>query len=193
MAESINLSVFASGSGTNAENIIKYFSGHKNINVNLVLSNKPYAGVLKRAQKLNVPAFVFDKNMVDSPGKMLEVLQSFNTDWIILAGYLWLVPKYLIDAYHQRILNIHPALLPKHGGKGMYGHHVHRSVLENNEKETGITIHYIDDAYDRGEIVFQAKCPVYGSDNVETLAQRVHELEYKYFPKVIEDTVLADV
>jgi phosphoribosylglycinamide formyltransferase-1 len=185
-----NLAIFASGSGTNAENIIKYFSTRKTARVSLVLSNKADAFVLKRAELLNVPALFFDRNDFYNSEKVTGYLESFNIDFIVLAGFLWLVPENILVRYNGRIINIHPALLPLYGGKGMYGDAVHKSVILNKESESGITIHYVNDIYDSGDIIFQARCKVDPDDTPETLAAKVHALEYKYFPRVIEDVVL---
>lgn len=180
-----NIAIMASGTGTNAENIIKYFSNQKTARVSLVLSNKRNAMVLKRAEALQVDALFFDYNDFYVTGKVRELLFQHNIDFIVLAGFLWLVPEHLIERYPQRIINIHPALLPKYGGRGMYGDAVHRAVIANGEKESGITIHFVNMHYDDGDIIFQARCPVNPDDTPETLASRVHELEYKHFPRVI--------
>lgn len=184
------IGVFASGSGTNTEHIVHYFRSHNYIRVGLILCNKPHAGVIERAKKLDIPYCVFDREMFKDAGHMLGVLRDHDIDWIVLAGFLWLVPAYLVQAYPDKIVNIHPALLPKYGGKGMYGERVHQAVLENGEKETGITIHYVNNEYDRGEIIFQRSCDVLSGDTTEELAKRVHELEYKYYPEVIEQVIL---
>lgn len=184
-----NIAIFASGSGTNAENIIKYFSTRDTAKVILVLSNRREAYVLKRAEALKINTVFFERReFYDSP-KVLEHLLEYKIDFIVLAGFLWLVPGNIIEFYKGRIINIHPALLPKHGGKGMYGEKVHHAVIAGKEKESGITIHYVDSHYDEGSIIFQAKCRVEERDTPETLASKVHELEYKYFPAVIEDLI----
>lgn len=185
-----NIAIFASGSGTNAENIIKYFSNRKSAKVTLVLSNKSEALVLKRAAALNVETIFFDRKDFYSSSRVIDSLLSGNIDFIVLAGFLWLVPPDILEQYHNRIVNIHPALLPSYGGKGMYGDIVHRSVISNREKESGITIHYVNEKYDDGDIIFQARCTVEKNDTPESLAAKVHSLEYKYFPGVIEDLVL---
>ena len=185
-----NISIFASGSGTNAENIIKYFSNTKTARVNLILSNKPEAMVLKRAEALNTETFVFDYTDFYKTGKVLEKLRNSNTDFIVLAGFLWLVPAEIIDHYAGRIINIHPALLPAYGGKGMYGDAVHKAVISRGDTVSGITIHYVDTHYDQGSIVFQAKCRIEPGDTPEILASKVHHLEYKHFPRVIEELVM---
>lgn len=184
-----NIAIFASGSGTNAENIIKYFSNKNCAKVSLVLSNKPQALVLKRAEALNVPALFFDRKQLYESGDVSGYLTLYKIDFIVLAGFLWLVPENMIEKYRGRIINIHPALLPAHGGKGMYGDIVHRSVIENREKVSGITIHYVNDKYDEGDIIFQARCKVDPRDTPETLAQKVHSLEYMHYPRIIEELV----
>jgi len=185
-----NIAIFASGSGTNAENIIKYFSNKKSAKVRLVLSNRREAFVLKRAAAHNVKTVFFERAEFYHSDKILDYLISENIDFVVLAGFLWLVPDNILRKYEGRIINIHPALLPAHGGKGMYGEKVHRSVIESKEPESGITIHYVNQKYDEGDIIFQARCKVDTSDTVDSLAIKVHALEYEYFPKVIEDLIL---
>ena len=180
-----NISILASGNGTNAENIIRYFSNEKKAKVTLVLSNKPQAKVLERAATLGVDAFFFDRSQFYETGEVLMILRRRETDLVVLAGFLWLVPEDVLEAFRGRIVNIHPALLPRFGGKGMYGDRVHRAVLEAGCKESGITIHYVNEKYDSGDIIFQARCPVLPDDDVNTLAERVHALEYKHYPEVI--------
>ena len=184
------LAIFASGSGTNAENIIQYFQNKPQISVSCVCANRPDAYVVERAKKHDIPVLVFSRDEFYRSEKVLLHLRDNGTDWIILAGFLWLVPGYLISAYSGRIINIHPALLPKYGGKGMYGARVHQAVIENRDPVTGISIHYVNNEYDRGSIIFQATCPVMPDDTPETLAARVHQLEYEHFPKVIEQEIL---
>lgn len=185
----MNLAILASGSGTNAENIIKYFSKHSAIQVKEVLSNKKEAYVHNRAKNLGIPSSAFSKSdFRDS--SFLERLA--NVDYIILAGFLWLIPEYLINAFPNRIINIHPALLPKFGGKGMYGHHVHTAVIEAGERESGITIHLVNEEYDRGEVLFQAKCEIENGETAESLAKKIHQLEYDHFPKVIMNYILPN-
>jgi phosphoribosylglycinamide formyltransferase-1 len=180
-----NISILASGNGTNAENIIRYFSNEKKAKVTLVLSNKPQAKVLERAATLGIDAFFFDRSQFYDTGEVLMILRRRETDLVVLAGFLWLVPEDVLEAFRGRIVNIHPALLPRFGGKGMYGDRVHRAVLEAGCKESGITIHYVNEKYDSGDIIFQARCPVLPDDDVNTLAERVHALEYKHYPEVI--------
>ena len=185
-----NLVIFASGSGSNAENIIRYFATKPDFCVKKIYCNVPGAYVLERARQLQVPACVFTREEFRNPDKLLRRLQDEGTDFIVLAGFLWLVPPCITAAYPNRIVNIHPALLPAYGGKGMYEHHVHEAVLAAGEQQSGITIHYVNDRYDSGDIIFQATCPVLPDDTPDTLAARVHELEYQHFPRVIEETVL---
>ena len=189
-----NIVIFASGAGTNAENIIRYFSNEKKAKVILVLSNKPQAMVLERAAAFGVDSFFFDHKQFYETEEVLFTLQRRNADLIVLAGFLWLVPSRIIEEYKGRIVNIHPALLPRFGGKGMYGDRVHRAVLDAGCTESGITIHYVNERYDLGDIIFQAKCPVLPGDNEDTLAARVHALEYEHYPVVISKLIdtLAD-
>jgi phosphoribosylglycinamide formyltransferase-1 len=186
-----NIAIFASGSGTNAENIIRYFSNKNSAKVSLVLSNKRQAMVLKRAEAHNITSIFFDQNDFYVSGKVLELLEKYEIDFIVLAGFLWLVPAKIIEKYRGRIINIHPALLPSYGGKGMYGDAVHRSVIANSDPESGITIHFVNDRYDEGDIIFQARCKVDPDDTPESLAHKVHALEYAHFPQVIEKLILG--
>ncbi|MFW5889802.1 MAG: phosphoribosylglycinamide formyltransferase [Marinilabiliaceae bacterium] len=180
-----NIVLFASGSGTNAENIALFFRTLPDAEVSCILSNRPDAGVLERARKLNIETKVFDREMFFTSRQVLDFLLDINPHLIVLAGFLWLVPGHIVEAFPRRIVNIHPALLPKYGGKGMYGERVHQAVIDNGEKETGITIHYVNEEYDDGDIIFQARCPVDTGDTPESLAKKVHELEYKHYPRVI--------
>lgn len=184
-----NIAIFASGSGTNAENIIRYFSNRSSARVCLVLSNRREAYVLKRAASLDVPSVFFDRNDFYEKGTVLELLREHGIDFIVLAGFLWLVPNDILSAYEGRIVNIHPALLPGYGGRGMYGDRVHEAVIKSGDRQSGITIHYVNSNYDEGDIIFQAACPVLDGDSPAELASRVHALEYKHFPAVIEDLV----
>ena len=174
-----NIAIFASGSGTNAENIIEYFSTKNSAKVTLVLSNKRQAMVLKRAGKHNVKGIFFERDDFYVYGKVLDSLLIHKIDFIVLAGFLWLVPESIIETYHGRIVNIHPALLPRYGGKGMYGEAVHKAVIENRDSESGITIHYVNSHYDEGDIIFQAKCRVEPTDTPDSLAGKIHALEYQ--------------
>ncbi|MFO7656804.1 MAG: phosphoribosylglycinamide formyltransferase [Bacteroidales bacterium] len=185
----INLAVFASGSGTNAENLIRYFSDNSNIRVTRVLTNNPEAYVLERVKKYNIETLVFNRGEFYETDLIPDDLKKNEIHWIILAGFLWLVPDNIIKAYPGRIINIHPALLPKYGGKGMYGDKVHQAVLASGEKESGITIHYVNNEYDKGNIIFQARCKTHSSDTAKTLAERVHDLEYKHYPGVVEKII----
>ncbi|MDP1814266.1 MAG: phosphoribosylglycinamide formyltransferase [Leadbetterella sp.] len=187
----IKIAIFASGSGSNAERIVEFFNAKDEIEVSLILTNNPTAGVIERAQRLNIPVVIFNKKDFSKTDKIVEMLQLQSIDWVILAGFLWLVPKNLIKAFENRIINIHPALLPKYGGKGMWGHHVHEAVVANKEVETGITIHYVNENYDEGKIIFQAKCAVTETDSAEEVAQKIHLLEYQYFPEIIYKEILA--
>jgi phosphoribosylglycinamide formyltransferase 1 len=180
------IAIFASGNGSNTQRICEYFSNHPSVRVGLILSNRPDAFVLERARRLGIPAEVFSREELYKTDKVPLLLEKYEIDFLVLAGFLWLVPANLIEGYSGRIVNIHPALLPKYGGKGMYGHHVHEAVLASGDAESGITIHYIDDHYDEGQIIFQARCPVEPDDTPDTLAARIHILEHRYFPEVIE-------
>jgi phosphoribosylglycinamide formyltransferase 1 len=181
--------VFASGSGTNAENIIKYFANSTSARVISVFTNNASAKVIERAENLNISSFIFSKQDLNE-GNVLRKLNSLQPDWIILAGFLLKVPQDVIVAYPDRILNIHPALLPKFGGKGMYGMHIHQAVVANKEKETGITIHYVNEHYDEGAIVFQKSVLLTPEDSAEDVAAKIHDLEQKHFPEVIEKVLL---
>jgi len=180
------LAVFASGTGTNAENIGRFFSGHPLAVVSLILTNKKDAGVIRRAEELGIPCVVFSREDFYESERILSILKVYRIDFIVLAGFLWLIPEYLISNYPKRIVNIHPALLPKYGGKGMYGSRVHEAVIDNRDKESGITIHYVNEEYDAGNIIFQAKCSISPSETPESLAAKVHKLEYECYPGVIE-------
>ena len=177
--------IFASGSGSNAENIILHFKKNPHVKVAAVFSNNAQAGVLDKAKRLDVPTVIFIKEALAS-GEILEQVNSFNPDLIVLAGFLLKFPDNIITAYPKKIINIHPALLPKYGGKGMYGMHVHRAVVENKEPETGISIHYVDEHYDEGDIIFQQSVPLDGKETCEEVSQKIQRLEQEYFPKVIE-------
>lgn len=181
-----NLAIFASGEGTNAENIIRYFENSGTAKVTLLVYNRKEAGVRLRAERLGVRTEYIPKSMFGDSEKVLATLREANTDIIVLAGFLLFVPEYLLETYHNRIINIHPSLLPLHGGKGMHGIHVHEDVLACSDKETGITVHVADAQLDHGCVLFQAKCPVERGDTPEDVAARVHKLEYAYFPEVIE-------
>ncbi|MGQ0739824.1 MAG: phosphoribosylglycinamide formyltransferase [Bacteroidota bacterium] len=192
------IAVFASGAGTNAQKIIEYLtpspsplsgeggSSFPAAQVSLIVCNKPEAGVLKMAEKENILSIILEKEKFFSGNAYAEELKEQGIDLIVLAGFLWKVPPVLIRAFPQRIINIHPALLPKYGGKGMYGKYVHQAVIDNKERESGITIHFVDEIYDHGKIIFQARCPVYESDTASALAQRISLLEHEHYPRIIE-------
>lgn len=183
------IAIFASGAGSNAQKIIDYFKASTSVKVELIVCNNPAAGVLSIAAKENIPVLIIDKEKFFHGNGYLDELKEKHIDLIALAGFLWKIPSALIKAWPNRIINIHPALLPKHGGKGMYGNNVHASVIAAGEKESGITVHYIDAIYDNGDIIFQAKCPVLPDDTLDSLAQRIHILEHEHYPKVIEEMV----
>jgi phosphoribosylglycinamide formyltransferase-1 len=184
-----NIAIFASGSGTNAQRLIEYFSPIIDTNISVLLTNRKNAGVVERVKNLNVPIRIFDREEFYYSDNIAGFLQDERIEWIVLAGFLWLIPSNLLKIFPNRIVNIHPALLPKYGGKGMYGMNVHRAVIDAREKESGITIHYVNEEYDKGHIIFQAACPVDASDTPDTLAAKIHELEYKYFPVVMENLI----
>jgi phosphoribosylglycinamide formyltransferase-1 len=185
-----NIAIFASGSGTNAENIIKYFSNNVAIRVAVVLSNKPDAGVHLKAKGLGIPSFSYTNAAFREGSLILQTLVAYNVFFIVLAGFLLKVPIDILRAYPDRIINIHPSLLPKFGGKGMYGDYVHQAVVAAKEVQTGITVHYVNERYDEGAFIFQKACPVFPSDTAGDVAARVHELEYKYYPGVIEGLLI---
>ncbi len=180
------IAVFASGSGTNFQSVVDHFRKHDSIEVSLLLCNRADAYVIERAERENIPAVVFTRKEFYETDKITGILRKNKIDFIALAGFLWLLPPGLISEFEGRIVNVHPALLPKYGGKGMYGDKVHRSVLESGEKISGITIHCVNEEYDKGSIIFQATCEVLPGDTVETLSARIKELEHKYYPEVIE-------
>lgn len=186
----INIAIFASGSGSNAENIVKYFAANPNICIKLIVSNKEDAFVHQRAGKLGVKSVTFSKSDFENSDLVLNYLKKSGVDFIVLAGFLLKVPQNLINAYPNKIVNIHPALLPKFGGRGMYGDNVHKAVIESGDTKSGITIHYVNENYDEGTIIFQAECPVEKGDTYQDVANKVHALEYKFFPEVIESVVL---
>lgn len=181
--------IFASGSGSNAEQIINHFKNSELVTVTKVFTNNKNAGVIDRCKRLNIPCTIFNKSDFSKSDIVLNDVK-INADYLILAGFLWRVPKSFVECFSKKIINIHPALLPKYGGKGMYGMNVHNAVKENNETETGITIHFVNENYDEGAIIFQAKTQLKPSDTPEDIANKIHVLEYEYFPKVIEETIL---
>ena len=182
--------IFASGSGSNAQQIAEYFSATDVARVVKIYSNRADAYVLQRARDMNIPAGVFDRGDFYETDLILAQLKNLQPDLIVLAGFLWKIPEKIINAFPRKIINIHPALLPKYGGKGMYGDKVHRAVVENREKESGITIHYVNENYDEGAVILQGICKVDKTDTPEILAAKVHALEYKYYPKTIEQVLL---
>jgi formyltetrahydrofolate-dependent phosphoribosylglycinamide formyltransferase len=181
------IAIFASGAGSNALKIMHHFEQHPTISVDLLICNKPGAGVIHHAEKQGVPVLLIEKDRFFRGDAYIPVLQQHRISFIVLAGFLWKIPASLIAAYPNKMLNIHPALLPKFGGKGMYGENVHRAVLDSGEKESGITIHYVDEIYDHGNIIFQAKCIVDQKDSPSTLAQKIHQLEHQHYPEVIDN------
>lgn len=181
-----HIAIFASGGGSNARKIIEYFADSPEVKVALVVSNKQGAGVLEIAKTHNIPTQLINRQMFYESEDLLGILRQYHIDFIVLAGFLWLIPAWLVRAYQRRMVNIHPALLPKYGGKGMYGMHVHEAVRAANEPETGITIHYVNEQYDEGDIIFQASCPVAPTDTPADIARKVHELEHLHFSRVIE-------
>jgi phosphoribosylglycinamide formyltransferase 1 len=184
------IAIFASGSGTNAQAIIHYFAGNQDIVVDSLWSNNPKAYALERAESLGIEAFTFNREQFYEKNDVVEKLKKRRIDLVVLAGFLWLVPENLIDNFP--IINIHPALLPKYGGKGMYGMRVHQAIIDNKEIETGISIHIVNKNYDEGELIFQATCPVFPGDTPEEVARKVHDLEYAWFPKIIEKYIRRD-
>lgn len=182
-----NIAIFASGSGTNAENIVKYFEDKEDLNIKCICSNNKEAYVLQRADRLGIPSLVFGRQQFYESDFVDEFLEEHDVEVIVLAGFLWLFPERLVERY--TIINIHPALLPKFGGKGMYGDRVHRAVVEQGETESGITIHLVNKNYDEGHVLFQAKCPVMPTDTADDVAHKVHQLEYEHFPRVIAEVL----
>ena len=185
----INIAIFVSGNGSNCENIIRHFAESKLARVALVVSNRADAFALERAKRLGVPTLTLSKADLANQEYTIILLDSYNIEFIVLAGFLMMVPDYLISRYHQRIINIHPALLPKYGGKGMYGHYVHEAVKANGETETGITIHYVSEECDGGDIIFQSKVTIEPSDSPQEIETKVHKLEMRDFPLVIENLI----
>ncbi len=186
----INVAIFASGEGTNVENLIRYFASSKEVKIKIIVTNNPEAGVVKRAEiyKKNIQ-IVSKEALANYTDQLIDFLRTEKTDLIILAGFLLKVPEKIVRAFPHRIINIHPALLPSYGGKGMYGRKVHEAVLKAGEKTSGITVHYVDEEYDNGEPILQAMCRVDAADTPETLAKKIHELEYFYFPKAVEKAI----
>lgn len=187
----MNIAIFASGTGSNARKIIGYFKNSPDVRVALVVSNKKDAGVLDIAHEHGIPAQVIDRQMFYETEDLLGILKKHEIGFIVLAGFLWLIPSYLVKKFEKKMVNIHPALLPKFGGKGMYGARVHEAVKESGEAETGITIHWVNEHYDAGDIVFQAKCPVSPEDSPADIAHKVQQLEHQYFPAVIDRLLIS--
>lgn len=181
----VHMAIFASGAGSNAKKIIEYFSGSERVRVALIVCNNPKAGVLNIARENNIPTLVIEKDRFFKGDAYFDELYNYSINYIVLAGFLWKLPVQLIKAFPKKIINIHPALLPAYGGKGMYGHFVHEAVIANKEKQSGITIHYVDELYDHGEIIFQATCPVEEGDTPDSLAAKIHQLEHLHFPATI--------
>lgn len=186
MTQQYNIAIFASGTGSNAKKIIEFFEHNPQINVSLVVSNKKDAPVLEMAESFGVETLVIDRTFFYEKKDILKIFNKYLVDFVVLAGFLWLVPKYMVEAFPRRMVNIHPALLPKFGGKGMYGGRVHRAVKEAGETESGITIHYVNEEYDDGDIVFQAKCEVTPEDTPETIQKKVQILEHRHYPDIID-------
>ncbi|MEM1124053.1 MAG: phosphoribosylglycinamide formyltransferase [Bacteroidota bacterium] len=181
-----NIAIFASGTGSNATKIVEHFADHPTIHVRLIVSNRKGAKVLEMARANNIPTLISRKKAFYETETLLGDLKSYDISFIALAGFLLLIPAYLVTAFPQKIVNIHPALLPKYGGKGMYGENVHKAVKRAKERESGITLHYVNEAYDEGAVIFQAACPVFEEDDVTAIAKRVLALEHYYFPRVLE-------
>ncbi|HUH18350.1 phosphoribosylglycinamide formyltransferase [Albibacterium sp.] len=183
------IAIFASGSGSNAQKILEYFKDHSSAEISIILSNNPDAYVLQRADNFEIPTHVFDRDEFYHSDNILNLLTSLQIDLVVLAGFLWLIPKNLIHAFPNRIINIHPALLPSYGGKGMYGNHVHQAVLEAKEPESGITIHYVNERFDEGKIIYQAKYRIDPDDTIELIQFKGQQLEHLHYPKVIENII----
>jgi len=183
------IAIFASGSGSNAQKILEYFKDHSSAEISIILSNNPDAYVLQRADNFEIPTHVFDRDEFYHSDNILNLLTNLQIDLVVLAGFLWLIPKNLIHAFPNRIINIHPALLPSYGGKGMYGNHVHQAVLEAKEPESGITIHYVNERFDEGKIIYQAKYKIDPDDTMELIQFKGQQLEHLHYPKVIENII----
>lgn len=183
------IAIFASGSGSNAEKIADYFAGLTDVSIDLIVSNNPKAGVIDRARRLHIPVLLFDRTTFYQTDRITQLLQQQGTDLIVLAGFMWLMPAGLVQAFPDRIVNIHPALLPKFGGKGMYGHFVHEAVVAAQETESGITIHFVNEHYDEGAPIFQAHCPVTSTDTPDDVARKVQALEHEHYPRVVADVL----
>ncbi len=184
------VAVFASGNGTNAEKLFEHFKKHPVIEISLLMCNNPEAGVIKKAKDKGIPSVLFTKNDLYDSNRVLKTLKENEIDWIALAGFLWLLPSNIVTKYPNKIVNLHPALLPKYGGKGMYGINVHQAVLDGKEEESGITIHLVNEEYDKGKIIFQATCLIDKGDTPDSLAAKIHKLEYEHFPPTLEGIIL---
>lgn len=183
------IAIFASGSGTNAQRIAEYFSTNPDVSIVRIYCNNPEAFVLNRAQRLDIPSLIFARKDLYQTELILNQLIDDKTDLIVLAGFLWLIPVNILSTFEKRIINIHPALLPKYGGKGRYGHYVHEAVIASGDKESGITIHFVNEKYDDGDIIFQARCSIENNETPDSLAAKIHELEYEHFPLIIEQVI----
>ena len=183
------IAIFASGSGSNAQKIMEHFKKHTDAEVSIVLTNNPEAYVLQRADNFEIPTHIFDKHEFYQSNEVLDLLKNLNIDIIVLAGFLWLIPDTILANYPKRLINIHPALLPNYGGKGMYGDRVHNQVLENGDEESGITIHYVNEDFDTGEIIYQARFKIEKNDDLELVKFKGQQLEHQYFPKIIEQVL----
>ena len=189
--EKINIAIFVSGGGTNCENLIRYFSGHKRVCCALVVSNRADAFALTRAERLGIPTAIVTKSELQEPDNVLPLLEKYGVSFIVLAGFLPLIPDYLIDAFPRQIINLHPALLPRHGGKGMWGHHVHEAVKADGDTETGMTVHYVTPVCDGGEIIAQFSVSLLPTDTVDDIAEKEHRLEMEHFPQVVEQVLMS--
>jgi phosphoribosylglycinamide formyltransferase-1 len=187
--QTINVAIFASGAGSNAQKLIDYFRKHSQIKIALIVCNKPGAGVLTIAQNEKIPSLLIEKEQFFRGNAYVEELKQHNVDFIVLAGFLWKVPVQLVKAFPQRIINIHPALLPNYGGKGMYGRFVHEAVIAAKETESGISIHFVDELYDHGQLIFQARCTIEADDTPDSLAQKIHTLEHEHYPLIVEKVI----
>lgn len=185
------IAIFASGSGSNAEAIARHFVNRSDVQISLILTNNPDAGVIQRARRLRIPAVVFDKKTFYESDRILELLANQKIDLVVLAGFMMLIPEKLIQAFPEKMVNIHPALLPKYGGKGMYGHFVHEAVVAAGERQSGITIHFVNEVYDEGRIISQATCDLETTDSPEDVAQKVQALEHKHYPRVVDELITS--
>lgn len=183
------IAIFASGSGSNAEAIARYLADRTGVEISLILTNNPEAGVIQRARRLHIPVVVFDRKSFYESDRIIDLLRNQSIDLVVLAGFMMLIPAKLVQAFPRRIINIHPALLPKYGGKGMYGHFVHEAVVAADEAESGITIHYVNEVYDEGEIIFQATCALTPADSPDDVARKVQALEHEHYPRVVSQVV----